>query len=433
MKKYIRRLHRDEQAQVLAMFAMLTFVIIGLMGLASDIGRIYVARAELGRSVDAAALAGAKQLPDIVLADAKARAYIAENEPGAVVSVEVYPDVPSQQVEVRATKTVDTIFMRALGIGTINVKNQATAGFGTVPVDAVMALDATGSMGASPCNGSQNNSGCPIHEAKQAAIAFTNTLLPGNNTVVGNTSFRGCYDPPNSNSGCVDTITNGALTGTASTLIVKIGQVSAVGGTGTNFCGGLDMAASILFGAGSHSASNTIRNIIILSDGDNTYNSASYVSGSSPTAACRPSTTGCPVSPSTSCSPSSSDTYIGTACSQSGASSPPSGPGTTSQPRERQIDTYTMNRANQLKALGVQIYVVGFGVCGSENGTIANASYCSGIGNSSPDTTADQRLAKCVASSTPGTNDHYFRANTATELPGIFQKIAQQIAFRLIK
>ncbi|HXH24863.1 MAG TPA: hypothetical protein VNI78_06410 [Vicinamibacterales bacterium] len=42
-------------------------------------------------------------------------------------------------------------------------------------------------------------------------------------------------------------------------------------------------------------------------------------------------------------------------------------------------------------------------------------------------------MAKCIASSTPGTNDHFFRANTATELPGIFNQIAQQIAFRLIK
>jgi hypothetical protein len=45
----------------------------------------------------------------------------------------------------------------------------------------------------------------------------------------------------------------------------------------------------------------------------------------------------------------------------------------------------------------------------------------------------DQKLNKCIASSTAGTNDHYFRATTATELPAIFQQIAQQIAFRLIK
>jgi hypothetical protein len=97
-------------------------------------------------------------------------------------------------------------------------------------------------------------------------------------------------------------------------------------------------------------------------------------------------------------------------------------------------------RADALKALGAEIYVVGFGVCGSEDNTkpktaagALTPNYCGIIGNNNPDTVADQRLLKCIASSSNGTNDHYFRANSATDLPGIFSAIAQQIAFRLIK
>ena len=434
MKALLHRLHSDDQAQVLAIFAMLAFVIIGLMGLASDIGRVYVARAELGRSVDAAALAGAKQLPDIDAADDKARAYIAENEPSAVVTVEVYPDVPSQQVEVRATKTVSTVFLRALGVGTVNVKNSATAGFGIVPVDAVMAIDATGSMDDG-CNESQTNSGCPIYEAKQAAIDFTNTLLPGSNTVVGNTSFRGCYNPPRSyisggNQICVNTSTLGDLTSDAATLTTKINQMTALGGSGTNICGGLDKAAEVLYGTNSHTASNTIRNIIILSDGDSTYN-ATAVNQSSP------------VSPDTDCrpsSPSTNDPFLGVGCSRPSNGSWSSGnPGSNSMDQERKLDILTMTRADTLKASDVQIYFVAFGMCGTDDGQVPSSSYCqtgssSGlIGSSSPDTVVDQKLAKCMASSTAGTNDHFFRATTAEDLPGIFQQIAQQIAFRLIK
>jgi Flp pilus assembly protein TadG len=429
MKALLRRFHSDDQAQVLAIFAMLTFVIIGLMGLASDIGRIYVARAELGRSVDAAALAGAKQLPDIDAADVKARAYIAENEPSAVVSVEVYPDVPSQQVEVRATKTVDTVFLKVLGVGTVQVKNSATAGFGIVPVDAVMALDATGSMDDG-CNQSQTNSGCPIYEAKQAAITFTNTLLPGNNTVVGNTSFRGCFNPPRSNSVCIPTSTIGALTSDAAALTTKINQMTALGGSGTNICGGIDKAAEVLYGTNSHTASNTIRNIIILSDGDNTYNASASNQSSpvSPDPDCRPT------------SPSTNDPFLGVGCSQPGGGSwSGSNPGSTSMDQERKLDILTMNRATALKTAGVQIYFVAFGMCGTDDGQVPTPSYCQTgstnglIGSNSPDTVIDQKLGKCVASSTPGTNDHFFRANTAQELPGIFSQIAQQIAFRLIK
>jgi hypothetical protein len=319
---------------------------------------------------------------------------------------------------------VSTVFLRALGVGTVNVKNQATAGFGTVPVDSVMAIDATGSMDDG-CNGSQNNAGCPIYEAKQAAIGFTNTLLPAANTSVGNVSFRGCYNPPRSNAVCILNSTTGNLTGTASTLITKINQMTALGGSGTNICGGIDKAAEVLYGTGSHTASNTIRNIIILSDGDSTYNAGASNQSS-------------PVSPSTACrptSPSTDDTFLGVGCSASGQGSASSSqPGSNSMTQERKLDTLTKNRADALKAAGVNIYFVAFGMCGTDDGLNPSSSgYCSVIGNNNPDTYMDQRIGKCAASSSPGTNDHFFRATSATQLPGIFQQIAQQIAFRLIK
>ncbi len=440
----LKKIHVNDSAQVLPMFVMLLVVLVGMIGLATDLSKIYVARAELARSVDAAALAGAKELPDIAAADLKARAYITENEPNATIDVSVYPDVPSQQVGVEATKTVHTIFMKMFGIGSVEVSNDALAGFGVVPVDAVLAIDATGSMGASPCNGSQNNSGCPIYEAKNAATAFTNTLLPGSNTSVGVLSFRGCFKgspDAGGNTNCIANSGIGALDGTASNVTTKINGMSAIGGTGTNFCGGLNKAGSVLFGAGSHSASNTIRVIVILSDGDHTYNNTSYTSGSSPgspTAPCRPiADSTCPTGTASNCNPANSDQYLSTSCSAPGnGSTSGSNPGSNAEPHERQLDKFAKAKADELKAASTEIYVVGFGVCGSEDNTIwdSGASYCgSDIGNSNPDTVADQRLLKCIASSSPGTNDHYFRASTATDLPGIFAEIAQQIAFRLIK
>jgi hypothetical protein len=417
-----RRRRRNERGQVLPFMGLLVLVVLGLSGLSADIGKILIARAQLGRTVDSAALAGAKQLPNITNATSSAKAFVAANDSDNTITVSVYPDVPSQQVRVVARKTVNTIFMRVFGIKTFTVQNEATAGFGTVPVDAVMGIDATGSMGASPCNGSQNNSGCPIYEARNAANTFVNTLLPSTATQVGATRFRGCFNPPDSNSGCIPTSSVVNLTNSASTLTSTISGFTAVGGTGTNVCGGLKKVDDILFGTGHSTASNTRRYIILLTDGDNTYNSASYVSGSpgSPDAACRPTT-----------SPSSSDSYTSTGCSS------PSGgaPGTTSQTRERQIDTETKTEADALKAAGVEIYIVGLGVCGTDDGNTPSSSYCSSskIGNSDPDTVADQRLLKCIASSTNGTNDHYYTTSDPTQLSSIFGQIAQSIAFRLIK
>jgi hypothetical protein len=94
---------------------------------------------------------------------------------------------------------------------------------------------------------------------------------------------------------------------------------------------------------------------------------------------------------------------------------------------------FTKTRADQVKAAGAAIYVVGFGVCGAEDNQLPTSTYCSHIGNADTDTIADQRLLKCIAGSSGGTNDHYFRANTAADLPGIFTQIAQRIAFRLVK
>jgi hypothetical protein len=104
---------------------------------------------------------------------------------------------------------------------------------------------------------------------------------------------------------------------------------------------------------------------------------------------------------------------------------------------------------NTLEAThGIEIYVVAFGVCRSGTASINNATYTSAqcnasssggqIGASTPSSVsredvADQRMLKCIASSTPGTNDHYFWVQEAEDLPQVFQEIANAIAFRLIE
>jgi hypothetical protein len=401
----IKNLIRGEAGQVVPIFAMLALVILALLGLAADIGKIYVARAQLSRAVDAAALAGAKELPDLDEADLKARAYIAENEPDADVEVDVYPDVDAQQVGVTAQKRVETVFMRVFGRREVTIEGEALAGFGGTPLDAVMVIDATGSMGASPCNGSQNNSGCPIWEAKQAALSFVDTLLPSPDTVIGSTAYRGCFNAPNPNSGCVQLSTIASLTGNVGTLNSRINSITSVGGTGTNVCLGLDKSAEILTGSGSHSAANTKRVVVILTDGDNTMNGVARVSGHPP-AACRPA---------------ANNSNLGSACQN------------TTEAAEGELDTKTKARADALKATGVEIYVVGFGVCGSSSSAQCNTANVGRTGSSFPDSTADRNLLKCVASSSANTNDHYYEATSASQLPQIFTQIAQTIAFRLIK
>jgi len=212
-------------------------------------------------------------------------------------------------------------------------------------------------------------------------------------------------------------ITN--LTGNATTIKAGINTIRAIGatgqpsgGSGTNICLALRKGESVLFGAGSHTEPNTLRSLVILSDGDNVYNATVVNQGSpqSPESPCRPS------------SPSTPDGDLSPNCR------------TDTQTQEGRVDTLSMAMATTLKAQGVEIYVVAFDMCGGlANATVASTSYCNNIGNGNADSTADQRLLKCIASSTAGTNNHFFNAPSAADLPQVFEDIANAIAFRLIE
>jgi hypothetical protein len=189
-------------------------------------------------------------------------------------------------------------------------------------------------------------------------------------------------------------------------VTTAINNTGAQGGSGTSVCMALYKAQEMFNGPYAQTASNTIKSLVVLSDGDNRYDLVAYSSAQgSPPVSCRPSGY-------------STGSDAGGGC-------------TAATSRERSLDTLTKTLADTLKTAGVEIYVIGFGVCGTAISTTPSTAYCSGIGNSDHDNTADQRLLKCMASSTSGTNDHYFRPATAAALPAVFEEIAQQIAFRL--
>lgn len=431
MSRILQRLQRlhDERGQILPMFVMLLVSFLAMAGLAVDAGRVYVARAELTRALDSAALAGVLELPDSDAAQARASVYMDENQPDASLA---FPASGENQFRVKGTRSVKLLFMRIVGFDTLDIEASAAAGFGIIPSDTVLLVDSTGSMGASPCNSNDNNSGCPIFEAKNAAESFAELFLTDANsyTQVGYTPFRGCHNPPRTNSGCVTNSMLEDLTDDLTDVEGAITATTALGGTGTNVCLALYKAQEMFDGPNAQTASNTVKSIVILTDGDNTYNAASYnAAQNSPPSECRPAS-----------SYTSSDAFVGTGCSASGSgSASSSNPGSNSETRERSLDRKTRDLAVTLKNSGIEIYVVAFGVCGTSNSTVYTTNQCKTdanggqIGNNNPDTTADSRLLKCIASSTQNTNDHYYNVPTAEDLPAVFEDIARAIAFRLIE
>jgi hypothetical protein len=380
--------------------ALLVVALLGMLGLAIDGARLYIARAELSRAVDAAALAGVAELPDTDDAQAAAEAYLTENAPGASAT---FPTTTEEfQVRIQGTRTVDMFFMGLFGINDVDVGVTAAAGFGQTPVDTVLTIDATSSM-ASPCNSSQSNSGCPIKEAKDAATAFAGTLLNGAGTrQAAVVPYRGCYKPPRQYDSCVPAGWLHDLSSSYGLVSAKINDIGAQGGSGTNVCLGLYQTEEVLFGPQSQTSDSALHIAVLLSDGDNNYNSVAFGNGEPPTD-CRPS------------SPNGSDGTSG--CSNSAS-------------RERQLDTKTLAIADALKAQGAEVYVVGFGVCGSAGTSQCNRAM---VGGTHHDDIADRNLLKCIASSSASTNDHYFEVPTASDLPAVFAQIAQSLAFRLVE
>jgi hypothetical protein len=144
------------------MVVLFLFVLLGMAAMVIDVGYAFYAQRSLQAQVDAAALAGAQELPDPSRAEAVAYEYSGRaggrNEQSNVrnVTVEVRTRCltrvpgcdPVNAVVVTEEATINTLFAGVLGIDTFNVKAKSTAcsPCGVKPLDVMLVLDRTGSM-----------------------------------------------------------------------------------------------------------------------------------------------------------------------------------------------------------------------------------------------------------------------------------------------
>ncbi|MEX2246533.1 MAG: pilus assembly protein TadG-related protein [Dehalococcoidia bacterium] len=463
-------LPRGENGQIVPILGLFMVAMLAIIGLAIDLGRIYIEKAELSRALDAAALAGTLELPDTALAETKAQEYLGENMPEAIFLPPII-DVPNQKVTIRASSEVDMLFLRMVGIFSVDVAAEAQAGasnFDTaLPLDVVILLDDTGTMG-SGCSTTQrttpgaDQTGCPIGLTRNAAKAFLNVLAQGGtlpaSTNVGFLSFRGCYAdtninpknepaPPSWNTlrGCVKYSDTIALSNSISAISAKIDTMQAAGGyPGTNLCLGLARTYKTITGTGSRPDARKV--MVILTDGENRYsddsfhnNSVSTATGNRqvgnpvpntyPTTNAVPQTNGSPPADSTvnSCYPEPSNQNS-------------SNYGSDYDGRINNLDLRTLAQTDAMKDENIEIFVVGYGVNGSADpGTTCDTAMRARVGTysarqttGSSDNQGDRELAKCTASSKSGSNDHYYETNISG-LDDIFVAIAETISYRLLK
>ena len=156
-RRHARRLAADRAGAALPIMAAALIPLLGGIGTAVDVGRIYLVHHQLQAGVDAAALAGARAFGNVSATDEgrerQATIYFDENFPlGFMGTPQVTPTRDFQTVGgvnvtiVSARLDLPLIFMRLFGYDTHPVRVTARAELQPKPIEVMVVLDDTGSM-----------------------------------------------------------------------------------------------------------------------------------------------------------------------------------------------------------------------------------------------------------------------------------------------
>jgi Flp pilus assembly protein TadG len=228
---------RGERGQILAVVALALVALLGLAAFSVDVGYAYYAKRQLQSATDAAALAGAQDLPNAVTAVATASSYAAANTPSnlsftftyttsctatSIIATGCAPAVNPNQLRVDGAVSTNTWFAKIFGINHFDVTTHANAcsPCSSTPVDIVIAVDRTGSM----CSPTGAGGTCiDLNNAKDGIRTMMTDLNPPYAQIgmvsfppVQTTATSACAAPYNSLGGNgydgYDTATRGYLT-----------------------------------------------------------------------------------------------------------------------------------------------------------------------------------------------------------------------------
>jgi Putative Flp pilus-assembly TadE/G-like len=130
----VRRLRQDRGA-ITAFVALFMVGFMGLMAIAIDAGSWYRSQRRVQASADAAALAGAQDLPNTGAAAASATNYADLNAPGLDPWSPTFPSTspcaPDSCIDVKLSRSAPGFFAKVLGINSVTVHGHALAGVGS--------------------------------------------------------------------------------------------------------------------------------------------------------------------------------------------------------------------------------------------------------------------------------------------------------------
>ncbi len=189
---------REERGQVLVLAAVAMVVFIALTGFALDVGHAYLVQRQLQAATDAAALAGALELPDSTLARQVASDYgpeptkrnaLRSNDNATIdVRTKCVTAIPTgctggngqvNAISVDSTSDVKTFFAKVVGFDSFTVKARATAcsPCSVKPLDIMLVLDRTGSM--CQLSDGRNDPSCrKLRAAREGIQTFLRQMSP---------------------------------------------------------------------------------------------------------------------------------------------------------------------------------------------------------------------------------------------------------------
>jgi hypothetical protein len=302
---------RGERGQVLLVMMMVLVALLGITSFAIDVGYAYYAKRQLQSATDAAALAGAQDLPTAATAIATATSYAAADTPSnlsqlqftystkctatAILATGCVSNVNPNELIVTGSAKTDTWFAKLFGIDHFDVSTHANAcsPCSSTPVDIVIAIDRTGSMCDTKDSGT--NYCTDLDNAKDGVQTMLGILNPPSAQVgmvafppVQTTTTDVCSDPYNSVShgfNGYDSASRGYLTDTISAnyktsatpplvdktkgigLHTKDGDATACirAGGNTSYSEALRQAQAELL---AHGRANVPNYIVFLTDGE---------------------------------------------------------------------------------------------------------------------------------------------------------------------
>ena len=197
---FFRKVLHDESGQTMYFLAIGgMMLLLGMGGLTVDVGHAYVVRTQLQGAVNAAALAGVSGLSNGQAAQTASNFLANNNVQGLGTITSPTPTVfcakmmmpagesctssslPANAVQISATATLPTYFMKMLGVKTLTVNATATASPGEVkPWIVEFVLDTTPSMvdADSNCTGASTAEQCALNGI-QGMLAKSNPCSTG--------------------------------------------------------------------------------------------------------------------------------------------------------------------------------------------------------------------------------------------------------------